>query len=224
MKLKNRILNAGAWTLLAYSVENVFRLASSLILSRLLFPEAFGLVSASSSIIVGVALFSDLGIRAVIIRSPRGDTQEFLRSAWLFQALRGMSLWLVVVLICTVIALPVVKSILPPGSAFANDLFPILTVALGFTLVIGGLESTSIFFKSSTVEVSISHYNGYCDQDRDHSCHDWLRSSISKRVGARGRQPICRCCTDYSVTHDNTGPANGLELEYGSFSRGSPFW
>jgi O-antigen/teichoic acid export membrane protein len=144
MNLKKKILNASAWTLGSYGVENILRLASSLILSRLLFPEAFGLVSASSSIIVAIGLFSDLGIRAVIIQSPRGDRDDFLRSAWVFQLLRGVLLWLVVVIICSVISFPLVRNAFPQGSAFASDLLPAITVTLGFGLVLAGFESTAI--------------------------------------------------------------------------------
>jgi O-antigen/teichoic acid export membrane protein len=145
MSLKKRIVNASAWTLGTYGVENVLRFVSSLVLSRLLFPEAFGLISASSSIMVAIALFSDLGIRAVIIQSPRGDNDDFLRSAWVFQLLRGMLLWLVLILICYIISLPVIRNALPQGSAFANELFPVVTVALGFGLVLSGFESTAVF-------------------------------------------------------------------------------
>jgi O-antigen/teichoic acid export membrane protein len=145
MSLKKRIVNASAWTLGTYGVENVLRLVSSLVLSRLLFPEAFGLISASSSIIVAIGLFSDLGIRAVIIQSPHGDDDDFLRSAWVFQLLRGMVLWLVLILMCGIISLPVIRNALPRGSAFGSDLFPVVTVALGFGLVLNGFESTAVF-------------------------------------------------------------------------------
>jgi O-antigen/teichoic acid export membrane protein len=144
MSLKKRIFKASAWTAGTYGVENILRFASSLVLSRLLFPEAFGLVSASSSIIVALALFSDLGIRAVIIQSPRGDNDEFLRSAWVFQLFRGLALWFFLVLICIGISFPLIRNSLPPGSAFANELFPVVTVALGFGLVLSGFESTAI--------------------------------------------------------------------------------
>jgi O-antigen/teichoic acid export membrane protein len=115
------------------------------VLSRLLFPEAFGLISASSSIIVAIGLFSDLGIRAVIIQSPRGDNDDFLRSAWVFQLLRGALLWIVLTLICGIISLPVIRDALPQGSAFASASFPIVTIALGFSLFLSGCESTAIY-------------------------------------------------------------------------------
>ena len=144
MTLRKRILSAGAWTLGSYVVELATRLLSNLILTRLLFPEAFGLVAASSSIVIGLALVSDLGIRAVIIQSAHGDDDDFLRSAWVFQLVRGIVLWLILVPICALISLPVVRSALSSGSVFANPVYPSLTLALGFSLVLHGLESTAV--------------------------------------------------------------------------------
>ena len=122
----------------------VSRLVSNLILARLLFPEVFGLVAASSSIIVGLALFSDFGIRAVVIQSPRGETPDFLRSAWVFQILRGLGIWVILLFICVTISLPIVRVLFPDDSAFANSLFPKLTAVLGFGLVLSGFESTAL--------------------------------------------------------------------------------
>ncbi|HET9378313.1 MAG TPA: oligosaccharide flippase family protein [Chthoniobacterales bacterium] len=145
MNLKKRIFSASAWTVGTYGVEIILRLVSSLVLSRLLFPEAFGLVSASSSLIVALALFSDLGIRAVIIQSPRGDNDEFLRSAWVFQLFRGLSLWVLLIIICSSLRFSFIKNALPQESAFANEMFPVITLALGFGLVLSGFESTAVF-------------------------------------------------------------------------------
>jgi O-antigen/teichoic acid export membrane protein len=153
MKLRIRILKAGAWTVGSYSIEIVSRLASNLILAHLLFPEAFGLVAASSSIIVGLALFSDFGIRAVVIQSPRGGTPSFLRSAWVFQVSRGVVLWLFLFTICAIIDMPAVRELFPSGSAFANSLFPEFTVVLGFGLVLSGLESTALLLHVRNLEL-----------------------------------------------------------------------
>ena len=71
MNLRTRLLRAGAWTAGAYSIESATRLISNLILTRLLFPEAFGLVAASTSLLVGLNLISDFGIRAVVIQSSK---------------------------------------------------------------------------------------------------------------------------------------------------------
>ena len=87
---------------------------------------------------------SDLGIRAVVIQSAHGDDDGFLRSAWAFQLVRGIVLFLILLAICALISLPFVRSALSPGSVFANPVFPSLTLVLGLSLVLHGLESTAI--------------------------------------------------------------------------------
>jgi O-antigen/teichoic acid export membrane protein len=144
MTFRKKIVSAGIWTAGAYGIELTTRLISNVVLTRLLFPEAFGLVAASTSLIVGLTLVSDLGVRALVIQSPHGDQEDFLRSAWVFQASRGLILWSILALVCGLLAIPAVRAVFAPDSVFANPSFPLLTVALGFGLVLGGLESASI--------------------------------------------------------------------------------
>ena len=103
--LREKAIRAGVWTLGAHGTEMAARLFSTLIMTRLLFPEAFGLVAAATSLLVGLALLSDFGIRTVILQSPHGDQKSFLRSAWTLQAWRGLALWVVLVLLCAVFSL-----------------------------------------------------------------------------------------------------------------------
>ena len=113
-------------------------------MTRLLFPEAFGLIAAATSILVGLALISDFGIRTVILQSSHGGQEDFLRTAWTLQACRGLVLWSILVIVCVVISLPGVQSTLPANSVFADPHFSIVTAALGLSLIAGGLESTAI--------------------------------------------------------------------------------
>ena len=57
--------------------------------------------------------------------------------------MRGVLLWLILLLICAVVSQPIVRNSLSSGSVFANPTFPPLTAALGFSLVLHGLESTA---------------------------------------------------------------------------------
>ena len=57
-----RALRGGALTAGSYAFTQALRLASNLILTRLLFPEAFGLMALVSVVLVGLAMFSDVGI------------------------------------------------------------------------------------------------------------------------------------------------------------------
>jgi O-antigen/teichoic acid export membrane protein len=143
MSLRQKALRAGIWTVASYGVELSTRLLSNLIMTRLLFPEAFGMMAAAMAIITGLQLLSDFGVRAVIIQSPRGEDTGFLRSAWTFQCSRGLLLWLVLLLCCALLHLPTVHSLLSTASVFADPSFPLVAATLGLSLVVAGFESTN---------------------------------------------------------------------------------
>jgi O-antigen/teichoic acid export membrane protein len=144
MTLRARIIRAGTWTVASYIAEITTKLVSNLIMTRLLVPDAFGLVAAAVTLIVGLQLVSDLGIRAVIVQSQRGEQQEFLRSTWSVQAMRGIALWIILTAGCVALLLPSVQRALPEGSVYATPQFSSVTVALGVGIVLSGLESASI--------------------------------------------------------------------------------
>ncbi len=111
----------------------LLRFASNLILTRLLFPEAFGLMALVQVIVSGVIMISDVGLRAAVIQNPRGTEPAFLNTIWTFQIIRGFVLWIVV---CGLAA---------PFAQLYNlpDLALILPVA-GFSLVIRGFNTTNV--------------------------------------------------------------------------------
>lgn len=89
-----RVLRSASWLMIGYGGSQALRLASNLILTRILFPEAFGLMALVSVVTVGLSLFSDVGIGLSIAQSKRGDEPEFLDTAWTIQVIRGVCLWL----------------------------------------------------------------------------------------------------------------------------------
>ncbi len=93
-RLMARALRSTSWIVLGYGGSQAIRLGSNLILTRLLFPEAFGLMALIQVVIVGLTLFSDVGIAPSIAQSKRGDDPDFLNTAYTIQALRGAGLWL----------------------------------------------------------------------------------------------------------------------------------
>lgn len=113
-------------------------------MTRLLFPSAFGQIAAASSLLTGLVLLTDVGIRTVILQSPRGDRDDFLRTGWTMQTVRGSVLWLMLIVVCGVISAPIVRSKIPTDSVFSNPQFFAITVALGFGLVTGGFVSTKV--------------------------------------------------------------------------------
>ncbi len=92
--LRSRVLRGTAITLGGTVGQQLLRLISNLILTRLLFPEAFGLMALIQTFMTGLAMFSDLGTNASIIQNRRGEEPDFLNTAWTIQIGRGFILWL----------------------------------------------------------------------------------------------------------------------------------
>lgn len=128
-----RILRGSAWTALGYGASQALRLASNLILTRLLFPEAFGLMALVTVFIVGLTMFSDVGTHPAILSHKRGDDDAFLDTAYTIQVVRGVVLWLA----SAAIAWPVALFYDQPMLAW------LLPVA-GISLFLHGLEPTKI--------------------------------------------------------------------------------
>ncbi len=78
------------------------RLASSLVVTRLLDPNIYGVMGVVVAFLYGLNMFSDLGVSRAIIQHERGDEPEFLNTAWSFLILRG----LLICLACCAIGWP----------------------------------------------------------------------------------------------------------------------
>ncbi len=128
-----RALRSSALTVAGFGASQVIRLATNLILTRLLFPEAFGLMALISVVLLGLGQFSDVGIGPSIMQSKRGDDPDFLNTAWTIQVIRGIGLFLTACLLAW------------PAARFYGepDLMAMLPVA-GLTLLITGFNPTSL--------------------------------------------------------------------------------
>lgn len=131
--LMARVLRSTSWLILGYGSSQALRLAANLILARLLFPEAFGLMALVTVVTVGLSLFSDVGIGPAIAQNPRGDDPDFLDTAWSIQVFRGAALWALTALLAW------------PLAQFYNspELIYYLPIA-GLGLVIAGFNPTRI--------------------------------------------------------------------------------
>ena len=91
--LRSRVMRSSALTMAGFGFSQGLRLVSNLLLTRLLFPEAFGLMALINVFMVGLAKFSDVGIGPAIARGTRGDDPLFLDTIWTVQILRGVLLF-----------------------------------------------------------------------------------------------------------------------------------
>jgi O-antigen/teichoic acid export membrane protein len=137
--LGRRTLRGSLFTLGSYFGVNVIGLAASLILTRLLAQEYFGIMLLVTTVMVGIRLFSDIGIGPALIAHPRGDDERFLRTAWTMQVIRGFCIWVVAIALAYPVAVYFART--DPANAILATLLPVA----GFVAVIEGLRSTAIF-------------------------------------------------------------------------------
>ena len=87
--LKKSVIKGSAWTLVGVGTGQAIRLGKSLILSRLLFPEAYGVMAIVWAVLYTLDMLSDVGISPGVIRSSRGNDPDFLNTAWTMKTIRG---------------------------------------------------------------------------------------------------------------------------------------
>lgn len=83
-----QVINSAIWVLFATGGQQAIRLIGNLILTRLLFPESFGVMAIVFAILVSLNLLADIGLREGVINSDRIDDPQFMRTAWTLQILR----------------------------------------------------------------------------------------------------------------------------------------
>lgn len=97
--LRRKVIRGSTLTILVYGCASALRLASNLVLTRLLLEEHFALMALIYVALEGLQMFSDVGLRPAIVQSKRGYEPTFLNTAWTIQVARGLGLWLVACLV-----------------------------------------------------------------------------------------------------------------------------
>lgn len=138
------IVNAGFWSISGYGLSQILRLGSNLIMTRLLVPEMFGVMVIANMIIVGLSLFSDIGLGQNIIRSKRGSDPYFLNTVWTIQIIRGVIIWMISALIGGALYLYNEFVDVQSISVYSDPVLPMVIIAISFTAVISGFESTKL--------------------------------------------------------------------------------
>lgn len=132
--LKIRALKSVGWTTVGYIVSQVLRLISNLALTRVLAPEHFGTMAIVTVFLIGLSMFSDIGIGPNIIQNRRSHEQPFRDAAWTLQVIRGGILWL----LCILAGWPLAQF-------YDNEQLLWLVPAAGLIALIQGFNSTAIY-------------------------------------------------------------------------------
>ena len=127
--------------MVGYGVNQALRLGGNLILTRLLFPEAFGMMAIVSIAAYGVTMFVDMGIAQSIVQNERGNDPEFVNTAWSIQIILGFLIWGG---LCA-LAFPIAKIYEVP------QLVTMLPV-IGIGAIISGFNSTKLYTAQRNLE------------------------------------------------------------------------
>ncbi len=198
----HRLLRGAAFTSGGFVLSQALRFGANLVLARLLFPEAFGLMALMTMILQGLTMLSDTGVQQSIMQHRRGDDGDFLNTAWTLNLARGGALWL---LACA-LAWPV--SVLYD----APELLWALPVG-GLTLVLGGAAPTKVFTAHRHIRVGRIVMLEFAGQTVGVVCMIGLAMALQSywaMVAGMLTQSVARLVLEWTVLE---GPRNRLRWE-----------
>lgn len=143
VSLKKRAISGTVWTLGGFGASQFIRLANNVLLTYLLAKEVIGTMGLVNVLMIGLTMFSDLGLGPSIIQDERGNDPRFLNTAWSIQVLRGLALWICACLVAY-----------PFATFYENPLFLQVIPVASFAAVIGGFNSTAIFTTNRELDLS----------------------------------------------------------------------
>lgn len=140
--LTQRLSQQLAWVVAPFALQQVIRLGGSIVLTRMLAPEVFGLMLLVNTLRTGAELLSDIGIGQSVVRSPHGEDRRFVDVAFTLQLLRGVLLTAVMLLAATPIAALYEKPELGP-----------IVLAMAPIFILTGLQSPALFLNQRRMEL-----------------------------------------------------------------------
>ena len=184
----------------------------------MLAPDLFGVMSIGYMVMVGVGMFSDIGLGPSIVRSTRGDEPRFLNVSWVVQILRGGII--TVFGLCVALALHIAAEARASGggvSVYDDPRLPSVVAGLSVLGLIAGLESTKVWLERRRMALKrltqIELASGIATTAVTLLWAYWSRSIwafvLGGLIGAMVRTALTHCALP--------GPANRIEWESKAF-------
>jgi O-antigen/teichoic acid export membrane protein len=130
---KKQVIEAASFVVIGFGMSSVIRLLGNIVLTKLLVPELFGLVSLAKVFVMGLYLFSDIGLAPAVIRSDRSNDPVFLNTVWTVQIIRSA----IITGLLFIIAFPV-------AALYKEPILKAVIPAIGLLGMINSLQSTSL--------------------------------------------------------------------------------
>lgn len=140
--LRSKTIIAALWSVVGGGGRGVIRFVSNLILTRLLFPEAFGQIATAMVIMTLVQLFSDTGIKTALIQNLRGNTPQFINTAFIISLVRSVVLFVVVLVF-----------VQPLASFYNQPVLKELLLIMSFSFLAEGLLNPALPILIKTLKI-----------------------------------------------------------------------
>ncbi|MBX2812967.1 MAG: oligosaccharide flippase family protein [Myxococcales bacterium] len=124
-------------------IGQLLRLSSSVILTRFLVPEVYGLMELVYVFLTALYLFSDVGLATCIVQSSRGDDPDFLNTAWTIQVIRGGILFFVAIALGY-----------PAAAFYEQPLLAALIPSIGVVALIEGFDATALHTETRRINLA----------------------------------------------------------------------
>ncbi|MGF1543124.1 MAG: oligosaccharide flippase family protein [Parvularculaceae bacterium] len=139
--LRSRFIKGGAWTIGGLGANNLLRLASNLVMTRLLMPEAFGLMAIAATLQYWLTMMSDVGLNASVMRHKDDADGSFMSTVFVTQIGRNARMAVALLVVAASLGPLRAAGALPPSSVFADPLLPAFVAAVALAAVIRGFNS-----------------------------------------------------------------------------------
>jgi len=187
--LRAKATRGGAWLGSGSVAEQAARFGRNIVLTRLLAPQAFGVMAIVMSCSAIINTLTDVGHSAAVIQNPRGREQAYLNAGWWMGMCRAIFIYAVIFTMGPWVA-----------RFYGNpDLTGLLRVALLSTLFEGAMSPRSILPQKDMRFgrwTAISNGGAICGVILTIALSFWLRNVWALAIGACSENAF-RCLLSY---------------------------
>lgn len=151
---RNKILGAAGLSTLRYGSDVMLRLVSTIVLTRLLAPEIYGVFAIVVLYLYLLEMLSDLGIRTLIITKEGTIEDDFLSTCWTVFVLRGFLMTAVSLLLAFGIWTLQAQGVFAPESSYAAPVLPWAIAVGSIAPFLSGFYSPMRFVRQREMQFS----------------------------------------------------------------------
>ena len=128
------------------------RLVSTIVLTRLLAPEVYGVFAVVLMYLYLLEMFSDIGLRSLILTKEGDVDDSFLRTCWTVSILRGLFIALISIGLAVIIGVLQGMEVFSPQNSYSAEALPWAIASLGAATFFLGFQSPMPFMREREMD------------------------------------------------------------------------